>query len=126
MVVMLSYAGSHAALPALCNTKLPILVFSTQSVSTVTQATTYDDVVNNHGLAGISELTNSLLRVGRRFFMVTGHYKDRATLKTLRRYCDAARAVTFMRQARVECWVNRSGTMGTPPLMPLCLLSQMV
>jgi L-arabinose isomerase len=125
MVVMLSYAGSHAALPALCNTKLPILVFSTQSVSTVTQATTYDDVVNNHGLAGISELTNSLLRVGRRFFMVTGHYKDRATLKTLRRYCDAARAVTFMRQARVGVLGYRSETMGDTAFDATLLLSQM-
>ena len=101
IVVLFTYAPSHIALPALCNTNLPILVFNTQQLQAVTEDTVSMDTTKNHGMHAVQELANVLLRAGREFHIVTGHYKDQNALKEVKSWCDAARTARFMPRVRI-------------------------
>ena len=101
MVVLLSYAPSHIALPALIRTPLPVLLFNTQQLHAITHKTAALDTTRNHGMHGIQDLANVLLRAGRDFHLVTGHYQDEQTLAQVKSWCDAARTVRFMRRMQI-------------------------
>jgi L-arabinose isomerase len=101
MVMLLSYAPSHIALPALCRTKLPILIFNTQREYAITQDTGPDVTLKNHGMHGVQDLANVLLRAKREFHILTGHYKDGKALSELKSWCEAARIASFMRNSRI-------------------------
>ncbi len=101
IVVLLTYAPSHIALPALARTPLPVLIFNTQRLRAVTPATTSWETTENHGMHGVQDLANVLLRAGRQFGIVTGHYQDARTLAEVRSWCDAARLAQFARSLRI-------------------------
>jgi L-arabinose isomerase len=101
IVVLLTYAPSHIALPALLRTRLPILIYNTQQLHAITQDTPPGETTKNHGMHGVQDLTNVLLRLGRSFHLVTGHYKDKRTIAEVRLWCDAVRTVRFMRHMRI-------------------------
>jgi L-arabinose isomerase len=101
IVVLLTYAPSHIALPALTRTRLPILIFNTQRLYAITQDTLSWDTTTNHGMHGVQDLANVLLRVECQFHIVTGHYKDEQTLAELKSWCDAARTASFMKRMRI-------------------------
>jgi len=101
LVVLLSYAPSHIALPALRRTRLPILIFNTQPLYAITQDTRSTDTTRSHGLGGMQDLANVLLRAGRKLHIVTGYYKDEQTLAEVKSWCDAARTVSFMHTMRI-------------------------
>lgn len=101
LVVLLTYAPSHIALPALLRTRLPILIFNTQQLYAVTPDTRAIDTTHNHGMHGVQDLANVLLRAGRAFHLVTGHYQDARALEEVRQWCDAARVARQMRQLRI-------------------------
>ncbi len=101
IVVLLTYAPSHIALPALARTPLPVLIYNTQRLPSVTAETTSWETTENHGMHGVQDLANVLLRAGREFRIVTGHYQDEDTLAEVKSWCDAARTVGFLRHARI-------------------------
>lgn len=101
VVVLLTYAPSHIALRALLKTPLPVLIYNTQELYAIDKNTTGDDTTRNHGMHGVQDLANVLLRAGRSFHIVTGHFQDPRTLAELRSWCDAARAVTRLRQTHI-------------------------
>jgi L-arabinose isomerase len=107
MTVLLTYAPSHIALPALNKTKLPILIYNTQQEYAITQDSPSDVTFKNHGMHGVQDLANVLLRSGCKFQILTGHYKDQKTLNELKSWCDAARVAQYMRNVRI-------GLMGYP------------
>ncbi|MGQ9610458.1 MAG: L-fucose/L-arabinose isomerase family protein [bacterium] len=101
IVVLLTYAPSHIALPALSKTKLPIMIFNTQQAYSVTVDSDPDLTFRNHGMHGVQDLANVLLRSNVKFYITTGHYKDEKALSEVRSWCDAARIVSFMRGVRI-------------------------
>jgi L-arabinose isomerase len=101
IVVLLTYAPSHIALPALLRTRLPILLYNTQQLYGVGPETLSIDTTRNHGMHGIQDLANVLLRAGQPINLVTGHYRDSTTIAHLRAWCDAARVVNHLRQLRI-------------------------
>ena len=101
LVVLLTYAPSHIALPALIHTSLPVLIFNTQQLYAVTADTLSQETTRNHGMHGVQDLANVLLRAGRAFHLVTGHYQDEGVLAEVKSWCDAARVVRFMRHVRI-------------------------
>ncbi len=101
LVVLLTYAPSHIALPALLRTRLPILIFNTQQLYSVGPDTRSIDTTRNHGMHGVQDLTNVLLRAGRAFHLVTGYYQDAHAIEEVRKWCDAARVAKHMRQLRI-------------------------
>jgi L-arabinose isomerase len=124
IVVLLTYAPSHIALPALLRTRLPVLIFNTQQAAAITRETTGPDTTRNHGMHGVQDLANVLLRAGKPFHLVTGHYRDPETLQDVREWCDAARAVRFLRRVRVGLVGYPMEGMGDFALDHTALLSQ--
>jgi len=101
VVVLLTYAPSHIALPALARTRLPVVLLNTQQLQAVTEDTSTMDTNRNHGMHGVQDLANVLLRAGRAFHIVTGHYADGRTLAEVESWSHAARTVSFMRRLRI-------------------------
>jgi L-arabinose isomerase len=101
IVVLLTYAPSHIALTGLLRTRVPVLIYNTQQLRSVTSETTGDDTTCNHGMHGVQDLANVLLRAGRPCPIVTGHYLDPATRDEVGAWCIAARAARFVRQLQI-------------------------
>jgi L-arabinose isomerase len=101
LVVLLTYAPSHIALPALLATRLPVLIFNTQHLHAVGPDTQGMDTTRNHGMHGVQDLANVLLRTGRPFHLVTGHYQDPRALSEVRSWCDAARVAADMHGVKI-------------------------
>lgn len=101
IVLLLTYAPSHIALSALRKTRLPILIFNTQQLFAVTPETLGYDTTKNHGMHGVQDLANVLLRANVPFNLVTGYYTDEKTVGEVKSWCDAARTVNFVRTMRV-------------------------
>jgi L-arabinose isomerase len=80
---------------------LPVLIFNTQQEYAITNDTESRTTTKNHGMHGVQDLANVLLRSGRQFNILTGHYKDEKALAELGDWCDAARIATFMRSMRI-------------------------
>ena len=101
IVVLLTYAPSHIALPALLRTRLPVLIYNTQQLPGVTARTTGMETTKNHGMHGVQDLANVLLRAGRDIQIVTGHYQDERTISEVKAWCDAARVASFLSQVQI-------------------------
>jgi hypothetical protein len=67
----------------------------------VTPNTSSMDTTQNHGMHGVQDLANVLLRAGRKFHIVTGHYMDERTVAEVKSWCNAARTVNFLRHMRI-------------------------
>ena len=101
VVVLLTYAPSHISVRGLRTTNLPVLIFNTQKLYEVTADMDPDDLIRNHGMHGVQDLANVLLRAGREFKLVTGHYKDADTLAEIGEWCQAAAVSNFLKKCRV-------------------------
>lgn len=101
IVVLLTYAPSHIAAPALCRTRLPVLLYNTQRLRAVTPEITGDETTENHGMHGVQDLANVLRRAGRNFGIVTGHYLEEPVRSEVAGWCAAARAAATLRGMRV-------------------------
>ena len=101
IVLLLTYAPSQIALPALKRTRLPILVWNTQELFAVTPGFDGAELTANHGVHGTQDLCNVLLRSGVRFEYVTSHLSDPGATREIRDFLRAAAAVRRLRGARL-------------------------
>jgi L-arabinose isomerase len=124
VVVLLTYAPSTIALPALLATRLPVLLFNTQELYEVHRETRGSDTTHNHGMHGVQDLANVLLRAGRPFHIVTGHYLDPLALAEVKGWCDAARTVKQLAGLRIGLLGYAMEGMGDFGLDETALLAQ--
>lgn len=101
IVVLLTYTPSHVALQALKTTRLPVLIFNTQRLFEVAADMDPSELIRNHGMHGVQDLTNVLLRAGKDFKLVTGHYKDEKALAEIKQWCLAASIVSLLKKCRI-------------------------
>lgn len=101
LVVHFSYAPSLISLPALLRTSRPILLFNTQKLFEFGPDSPPTATTENHGMHGVQDLSNVLVRSGRAFELVTGHYRDPEALTEVREWVEAARAASTLRRARI-------------------------
>ncbi|MCJ7548782.1 MAG: arabinose isomerase [Anaerolineae bacterium] len=101
LVVLLTYAPSHIALPALLRTRLPVVIFNTQQLPGIAADVTAQQTLENHGMHGVQDLGNVLLRAGQELHLVTGHYQDQAALDAVGEWCQAAHAERLLRRMRI-------------------------
>ncbi len=125
IVVLLTYAPSHLAVHALKATRLPVLVFNTQKLREVAPDMDPRDLIRNHGMHGVQDLANVLLRAEKRFGLVTGHYEDPQTLKDVQEWCRAANGVSFLKKCRVGMLGYPLEKMGDFALDETMLLSEL-
>jgi len=101
IIVFLSYAPSMAVIPALKKLKVPVLIFNTQKLETISAGFNPKDSFGNHGMHGVQDLSSVMLREGLRFSLVTGHYKNSDALARVSSWCSAALASSKMDRARI-------------------------
>ena len=101
IVVLLTYAPSHIAISALLHTRLPVVIFNTQQLLSITPDVTSEATLWNHGMHGVQDLCNTLLRAGRPIHMVTGHYQDERAIAEVAGWCRAAQALRAARRMRL-------------------------
>lgn len=107
LLVLLTYAPSQLALPALKQTRLPIVIWNTQQLAGVGPAFSVAEMIDNHGVHGTQDLANVLLRAGVPFRYVTSAPGEDRGLRELSDFFVAAAAVRRLRRARI-------GLMGYP------------
>ncbi len=101
IVIELAYQKGIIPLRALLSTQAPILIWNTQSVRQLPDEANFDIIMLNSGMAGLPELTNGLLRTGRRFRIITSHVTDPQGLTQISEYATAAATVRRLKHARI-------------------------
>jgi len=79
----------------------PILIWNGHLIREIHDSFTYHDANRYSSNIGAVMITNVLLREGRRFHLVSGYYRDPATLGQVRDYLQAAGAARRLRAARI-------------------------
>lgn len=101
VVVHFSYAPSLIALPALARCNRPVVLLNTQELAGIGEAFTEVDMLRNHGMHGQQDMANTLLRAGKAYGVVTGHWEDPVTLAEVGEWAVAAATVRKLRQAEI-------------------------
>ena len=101
LVLLVSYSPSQISLPALKQTRLPIVLWNTQELFAVDSSYSLPDLLANHGVHGTQDLANVLLRTGVKFHYVTSHLRDPRWQDELADFFAAAAAVRRLRSARL-------------------------
>jgi L-arabinose isomerase len=101
LVVLLTYAPSQLALPALQRTRLPFLIWNTQELAGVDAGLSMAAMIDNHGVHGTQDLANVLLRCGVDFHYLTSHWRDEAGRRELVDFCQAGATARCLQACRV-------------------------
>lgn len=101
IVIHFSYAPSLISADALAKTKIPLLLWNTQKIDRILPNYSDKELLENHGMHGVQDLSNVLCRQKRKFIAVTGHWKDRSTLEDIRQWIKTAQIVNDMKNSRV-------------------------
>lgn len=97
----LAYSPSLESIDALVGTKLPIVVLDTTRDFAYGPKTHPEDVMYNHGIHGVQDMCNMLLRRGKPFWVEAGHWEKSDVLDRIASWARAAAVATSMHSARV-------------------------
>jgi len=101
VLLSLGYTNSLSVTPALCDSRLPLVILNTQEARAVTESFRFDDLMYNHGMQGVQDITAVLVRERRPFFIVTGKLSHDDTRARLTDYLAACRAHARIRGRRI-------------------------
>ena len=101
IVLHLSYAPSLISASALSRSSLPVLLLNTTPAARMNADLTRDDILQNHGIHGVQDLANILLRAGKTYHIVSGHVGDPSVIDRVLAWCRAATTARFWREMRV-------------------------
>ena len=97
----LAYSPSLESAETLASTTLPIIVFDTTPTADFSPAQDPGELMYNHGIHGVQDMCNLLLRNGKPFFITAGHWEDPETIQELVRFIEAAGIAASLRTARI-------------------------
>ena len=97
----LAYSPSLESAQALANTKLPIIVLDTAPAPSYGPATDSSELMFNHGIHGVQDMCNLLIRNGKDFQIEAGHWQNSDVLDRIAAWARAARVTSSMRSARI-------------------------
>ncbi len=97
----LAYSPSLESADVLAQTPLDIIVLDTTPDFAFGPDTTPDLIMNNHGIHGVQDMCNLLIRLGKKFSIEVGHWQRSDVLERVVNQVRAARLAKAMRSARV-------------------------
>ncbi|MDO8683493.1 MAG: hypothetical protein Q7N50_08435 [Armatimonadota bacterium] len=97
----LAYSPSLESAQALAKTKLPIIVLDTTPTYEYGPEQNAAELMYNHGIHGVQDMCNLLIRNGKPFEIESGHWEKSDVLDRIAAWAEAAMAVTAMKTARV-------------------------
>lgn len=108
----LAYSPSLESDAVLARTTLPIIVLNTTPTHDFSALQDPAEIMYNHGIHGVQDMCNLLLRNGKPFKIEAGHWEHSDVLDRVCRWARAACVATAMRQARVGRIGNPFAGMG--------------
>ncbi len=103
----LAYSPSEESVDALAGTKLPVIVLDTTPDFRFDPTTNPDAIMLNHGIHGVQDMCNLLMRRGKAFRIEAGHWRASDVLYRVAADCRAALAASRIKSARI-------GLIGSP------------
>jgi L-arabinose isomerase len=97
----LAYSPSLESADALSRTRLPIIVCDTTPTYSFSARQDPDEVMYNHGIHGVQDMCNLLIRRGKSFTIQVGHWQKSDVLDRVVRDVTAARMAGRIRSLRV-------------------------
>jgi len=97
----LAYSPSLESIDALCRIQVPIIVLDTTEAVTFNNLTDSSEIMYNHGIHGVQDMCNLLLRNGKKFFIEAGHFEKSDVIARVDKLCNIASAAFNMRNAKV-------------------------
>ena len=97
----LAYSPSLESIEALAGTRLPIIVLDTTPSFDYGPSTDPDELMYNHGIHGVQDMCNLLIRRGKRFWIEAGHWVESDVLDRIAGAARSAKTAALMRAARV-------------------------
>lgn len=97
----LAYSPSLESASALAQTRLPIIVLDTTPAYEFGPHQSPDEIMFNHGIHGVQDMCNLLIRKGKAFHIEAGHWEKSDVLDRVVKWAKAAHLARTMRAARV-------------------------
>jgi L-arabinose isomerase len=97
----LAYSPSLESEKALTGTSLPLIIMDTTPNYTYDQHTDMSALMLNHGIHGVQDMCNLLLRNGKKFMIYAGHMEHSDVLKKVAAACRSAMVAHELRASRV-------------------------
>lgn len=97
----LAYSPSLESEEALALTDLPIIALDTTPSFDYGPQTNPDELMYNHGIHGVQDMCNLLVRNGKRFWIEAGHWKQSDVLDRIASCARSAQMASAMKTARV-------------------------
>ncbi|MFH0918804.1 MAG: hypothetical protein V1913_00455 [Fibrobacterota bacterium] len=101
MTLHLAYSPSLESSSILAKTCLPLIILDTTPDFAFGPDSTPDLIMNNHGIHGVQDMCNLLLRNNKPFAIEAGHWEKSDVLRRVADQVRAARLASVMRSARV-------------------------
>ncbi|MBU2494992.1 MAG: hypothetical protein KJ935_00585 [Candidatus Omnitrophica bacterium] len=97
----LAYSPSLESADVLAATKIPIIVLDTTPDFDFGPKQSPEAIMQNHGIHGVQDLCNLLKRGGKPFQIEAGHWKKSDVLDRVVAWAEIAKAVSYLKTARV-------------------------
>jgi L-arabinose isomerase len=97
----LAYSPSLESADVLSATDLPLVILDTTPSVGFGPDTDPDEIMFNHGIHGVQDLCNLLLRRGKRFQIVAGHWRETDVIDRAVAHVRSAAMASSMKRARV-------------------------
>ena len=97
----LAYSPSLECIDALAQTKLPLLVLDTTESYAFDATVDADEIMYNHGIHGVQDMCNLLIRNRKAFEVFAGHYEHSDVLDRVAHYCRGIQLAAEFSSARV-------------------------
>ncbi len=101
LTLHLAYSPSLESIEALSRTKLPIVVFDTTPDLDFSWEQSPDAIMYNHGIHGVQDMCNLLVRNKKPFLIEAGHWKNPETIRNLKSKINAAAIANEMKNMNV-------------------------
>ena len=114
----LAYSPSLESSGALARTRLPVLVLDTTPTWTFGPTQDPGEIMHNHGIHGVQDMCNLLVRNGKPFLVEAGHWEKSDVVDRIVGHLGAARMAALMGRGRVGLLGSSFKGMGdfyTPP-----------
>lgn len=97
----LAYSPSLESVGALAETDLPIAILDTTPDYDFSPTQSSDAILYNHGIHGVQDLCNLLIRNGKDFMIEAGHWKESNVLDRIIDHVKSVKLVNSMKSAKV-------------------------
>ena len=108
----LAYSASLESVDILSKTRMPIIILNTTETYSFNQEQSPKEIMYNHGIHGVQDLCNMLLKKGKSFIIETGHWKESDVLDRVIKRVRAVSIANSFSKSRVGNIGGRFDGMG--------------